>query len=212
VEFILIAKLPDETRRPDDPDTFYIMENKVWNGLYATFLREDLDSASAAQERTGQDPNLPAFQVAVLAARRFAKWLDASADLPTPQQWDKAAGRFDNNGRHGPFLEPWQPGDLAVGRENAGPMAVGQATHDISSFGCRDMAGNGREWTREIADLVRRRWVDDQSISPDDFVRLRGGSYRSPEPLTFESLDAPDLHEASETAEDIGFRVVLEPD
>jgi hypothetical protein len=75
------------------------------------------------------------------------------------------------------------------------------------------MAGNGREWTREIADLVRRRWLEPDSVGPDVFVRLRGGSYRSPEPLTYDTLDtAPDQHEVTETAEDIGFRVVLEPD
>jgi len=211
IEFILIPRLPEETRRPDDPDTFYIMENKVWNGLYAKFLREDLSAATAAQDRASQNPMLPAFHVPALAARRFAKWLDAAADLPTPEQWDKAAGRFDPNRRHGSFEEPWEPGELAVGLE--GPVPVGSSKKDISSYGCRDMAGNGREWTREIADLARRRWLDEQLIGPDVYVRLRGGSYRNPEPLTFDTLDtAPDQHEVTETAEDIGFRVVLEPE
>jgi serine/threonine protein kinase len=213
VEFILVPKLADESKRPDDPDTFYIMENKVWNSLYAKFLRESPDASATSQDRTGLDPKFPAFHVPALAARQFARWLDGSADLPTPEQWDKAAGRFDANRKRGPFQEPWQKGDLAVGRDQQGPVAVGTAPKDISPIGCRDMAGNGREWTREIADLVRRRWLEPDSVGPDVFVRLRGGSYRSPEPLTYDTLDtAPDQHEVTETAEDIGFRVVLEPD
>jgi serine/threonine protein kinase len=210
VEFILIPKRPEDAKRPEDPDTYYIMENKVWNGLFALFEREE--AQGGGDKRSQLDPDVPAFNVQVLAARRFAKWLDASGDLPTPEEWDKAAGRFEPNRRSGPFEEPWKPGELAIERDQIGPMAVGRAAKDVSLFGCRDMAGNGREWTREIADLVRRRWIDEQSIGPDVFVRLRGGSFRSPEPLTFQYLDnAPDQHEASETAEDIGFRVVLEP-
>ena len=40
-------------------------------------------------------------------------------------------------------------------------LPVGTAIRDVSIFGCRDMTGNGREWTRTIArQETRTRSVD----------------------------------------------------
>jgi hypothetical protein len=122
--------------------------------------------------------------------------------LPTPQQWDKAGGRFDK--QDGPFqgsAAKWDPGDLALCRSpqkprDARPLPVGKAVRDISFFKCRDMASNGLEWTRYVP--------------PDQEVNLRGKSYRSFQPFIFKR-DADIDQAAVQTANDeISFRVVLE--
>ncbi len=131
------------------------------------------------------------------------------------EQWDKAAGRYDNREGSGPFREPWDPEDprqIAVGRAQRGPMEVGTATHDISQpFGCRDMAGNGREWTR----TAKQAEVTLPLKHRDEFVTvvLRGRSYASPKPLSYKDLADP-LEQGAEwyTATDpyTGFRVVFD--
>ena len=74
-----------------------------------------------------------------------------------------------------------------MGRREKGPLPVGQATKDKSLLGCNDMAGNGLEWTREIAG-IEHRTVPQASPQLDDFVMLRGRSYTNPKPLTFAEL------------------------
>src|SRR5690606_21822230 len=91
------------------------------------------------------DPGtLPIVEVAALEAHCFAAWL--GAELPTGKQWDKAAGRFD--GAEGPFRSGWKPGMIALDRLEPGP--VGTFPADESLYGCRDLAGNGRELTRDL--------------------------------------------------------------
>jgi formylglycine-generating enzyme required for sulfatase activity len=91
-------------------------------------------------------------------------------------------------------------------------------------FGTRiyDLAGNGREWTRELyannresvplaPDRLRKLKPDDETVR----VTLRGRSYLASRPLRYEDLEGedavPDTHQYQRPAEDIGFRVVIEP-
>ena len=164
VEFLLVAK-----GRDGGPGDFYIMKDKVSIRLYSKFAaaRPTLTGADLGARA---DDRLPMMGVTVQEAYDFAQWLGGPQDdsstaqtpheghirahLPTIKQWDKAAGFFDRQGREGPYLMTWAglPGEIAVGRkEEEGPMPVGTATHDISWIGCRDMAGNGLEWTRNVA-------------------------------------------------------------
>jgi serine/threonine protein kinase len=183
-EFILI---PIRIGAQGPSSSFYIMKDKVSNALFDAYLDSindrDLHLKTLEKlrppERLGRedDPRWPAFGVSIPEARKFAAWLvpedhGLKADLPTTQQWDKAAGAFDvdiddrktHDGR-GPFLlnpsGSTQDG-IAVNREE--PMPVGTAHLDVSRFGCRDMAGNGTEWTRPEADPTKR-------------VSLRGEKY-----------------------------------
>ena len=145
-------------------------------------------------------------------AFQFAAWLGGR--LPSIAQWEKAAGRFDDQGGLGPFQGSWnpqQPGRIAVGRRGQGPMAVGMATADVSAFGCRDMAGNGLEWTRTSKDaaITLPLKARDESVG----VLLRGRSYVRSEPLYFRDLEDPLLNEAAfyyQRDPFIGFRVVFD--
>jgi formylglycine-generating enzyme required for sulfatase activity len=146
-------------------------------------------------------------------AAQFARWL--GGELPTAKQWDKAAGRFEEQPGAGPFLTPYDlaKGEIAVGRNN--PMPRGTALKDRSRFGCRDMAGNGIEWTSTM-------FGDDPSVRtanlnrPDAFegICVRGRGYASPRPFHFEDAvkDGGGSLPPRDVQEHIGFRVVLELD
>jgi hypothetical protein len=196
IRFVLIPKL-----RGSDPDTFYMMENKVWAGLFKKFAEANPQYVKSSQWTKGPtadgkdmgivNERLPVFNVGVDEAYYFAQWLGGF--LPTMKQWDKAAGFFEEQRRQGPFLEPWDENDptqIAVRRGKEGPMEVGTASKDVSPFGIRDMAGNGREWTRNLALDVRDRLVPIRNPSRDDSVWLRGHEYYHDQPLLYKDLEA----------------------
>lgn len=145
----------------------------------------------------------------LLEALECARWM--KGELPTARQWDKAAGLLDK--ATGPFQgnpDDLKPGDIAVRREGEGPMPVGKARRDVSMFGCRDMAGNGREWTCTLAqtNLDRENAPVSLSSYKDSLdIRLRGHSYRDDKPYLFEQL--PDQQQAKNAEPDISFRVVI---
>jgi hypothetical protein len=229
IPFVLIPK-----ESADDPRSFYIMVNKVSNKLFGLFMKSPeskrlLEAASAGkswvlkgqwQEGASADdkplpakdhPDFPVFHVTVIEASCFAQWLNGK--LPWALQWDKAAGRFEKKPRPGP-CEGWNPenklkNEVAVLREKEGPLSVGKATKDISPFGCRDMAGNGLEWTRNVfldADLKLQ-----DVRKADTSIVLRGASYnRSGGPFLFKDLNKPETEQFANAKDDVSFRVVLE--
>jgi hypothetical protein len=229
VRFLLIPRDPQEKI-----ETFYIMENKVAVALFRTY-------GQVPNRRENQVDQHPVFGVPVDQANGFAVALGGK--LPLPEQWDKAAGRYERDHGRGPFREPvyrfvalldnapwagfpanlpwgyypehpWGVNELAVQRTE--PLPVGTATHDLSLFGCRDMAGNGLEWTRAVISqgAPARRFVPLPNPAASDSVILRGYGYKEPGPLLFEYLDK--LHlvgigEYKDPAPDYSFRVVIEP-
>jgi hypothetical protein len=214
-----------------DPPTFYMMENKVSNDLFALALadpafRNLLDEEAKAHPQTiqrqwdkgglGEDGDnvrdlgmdgkgdWPVLRVTVTEAYLFARWL--GGNLPTVKQWDKAGGGLNDDPR--PCQgEPWGPEDIAINRSQKGPMPVGKAAKDRSRFQCRDMAGNGQEWTR----TVRKAGETVPAANPNDklFVVVRGRSYWAEQPFAFGDNQAivSYLDENPYTS----FRVVLEP-
>src|SRR5262249_40008937 len=119
---------------------------------------------------------LPVLGVGWQDATTFAE-KSFGGNLPQLLQWDKAAGRFypyaDAKLRpEGPYRGRWDDRPrphIAVGQKE--PWPVGTAKDDISPFGCRDMAGNGEELTKD-----RKKWSGKTT-----FVEMRGRDYRDPE-------------------------------
>jgi serine/threonine protein kinase/formylglycine-generating enzyme required for sulfatase activity len=200
-------------------DTFYMMENKVSLGLFRTFAQQFPDRVGKERkwDRKGADVRQPVFDVTVTEAHAFASaWL--KGNLPTVEQWDKAAGRFEKPRRgEGPYTGKWTParkdkGDIAIKR--ATPLPVGTADGDVSApYGCRDMAGNGYEWTRTLAFGKGLVPVRDPKPGDDNTVLLRGRCFTDEQPLRYEDLDGgeTDSWPYLRTRDCLGFRVVIEP-
>jgi hypothetical protein len=214
---ILFLLIPQD--RETDPPPFYITQDKVSNKLFRAFAAANpqavADSqwqigAMAGDKDLGTDDRLPVVRVTLYEAHLFARWL--GGELPTARQWDKAAGLLD--GAKGPFLgdhKELKPGDIALGRENEGPLPVGTAPRDVSKFDCRDMAGNGREWTCTPAqtDFSRdNERVSFVPIEPSVNIRLRGHSYLDSTP--YQLGQEPGQQPPDKPRPDISFRVVIE--
>jgi hypothetical protein len=68
---------------------------------------------------------------------------------------------------------------VAVNRRHLGPRTISDRDDDLSPYGIRDLAGNGREWTRD----------DRTSEDGKRLAVLRGRSYTHPKPLLYADLD-----------------------
>jgi hypothetical protein len=228
IGFVLIPQSSKE-RRDRKQDTFYMMENKVSLALFRKFAQQyperigkerkwdpDLGTGpdkKGAKKKEKADPRLPVFDVTVSEAHAFATvWM--KGNLPTVEQWDKAAGRFEVPRGEGPYQGKWSPArkDIAVKRPRA--MPVGTAEGDRSEpFGCRDMAGNGFEWTRTLAFGKGFVPIRDAKPGDDNNVLLRGRSFTDEAPLRYEDLEGgeTDSWPYLRTRDSLGFRVVIEP-
>jgi hypothetical protein len=236
----IVREFPDSTRlvfllipksEPTNLAPYYIMRDKVTNRAFALFAKENPDALRDSQWRKGAEIDrslgvndyldYPVMRVTVDEARAFAQWL--GGDLPTDRQWDKAGGRFDN--AVGPF---GGHGDMSDDREKE-EFGIGKKTYPgnrtvvaESKFHCRDMAGNGFEWTRTVGDSDGKPGEDDVPFDNpmwDGRIRLRAMTYLSPAPFRFDRLRTqpdfkyrfrdPDVNAPVDTA-DVGFRVVIE--
>jgi formylglycine-generating enzyme required for sulfatase activity len=214
LEFVLVPK-----GRKGQPDTFYIMKDKVSVREFRAFAEAHPEWVKYKKEWTELPDDCPALPVRGDDAFRFAtKWV-RGGNLPTLEQWDKAAGRYEPNRREGPHRGKWRelPKDaVAFGRGN--PLPRGKASHDESPFGCRDMAGNGEEWTRTTRDksLLRESMLA-AGPATDLSVYLRGNPYDAKTPLLFADLDREntpsslDVRDNPPEGVQVGFRLVIEP-
>jgi serine/threonine protein kinase len=233
VRFILIPQRFDNERGQKDLPTYYIMKHKVWNALYAGYAKAEPHKAGTTWQKGGianeEDLGVgmgreqyPALRMTWPEAHCCAVWLGGL--IPTLEQWDKASGYYEKNRGKGPFVEPpgreqgpkgpvWRGGEIAINRKKQGPMPVGQATFDESPYHCRDMAGNGYEWTRRYAGLSQPT-LPLKKVNPFDEMYLRGCPYGVREPLRFEDHDQGKLavEKYLEPKPNIGFRVVIELD
>ncbi|HTU21195.1 MAG TPA: bifunctional serine/threonine-protein kinase/formylglycine-generating enzyme family protein [Gemmataceae bacterium] len=226
--FLLIA----HDSRQDLP-AFYILRDKVSREQFAAALprlRELLPQYEVRKLDDGQpwsnvkrrweqtwlrggirDPKYPATDVTPTEAHCFAQCLGTACRLPTGKEWDKAGGRFD--GQEAPFdLSLWQKKgpalDMAIHLPKGRFRNVGTCAEDVSCFGCRDMGGNGFEWTCDVLDYKERR-VPLPEPDPGYWVYRRGQRPNAPEPFVFPKEPAPLLWAYGESSDDTGFRVVL---
>jgi formylglycine-generating enzyme required for sulfatase activity len=143
---------------------------------------------------------LPVMEVTVTEAHCFAERVGGR--LPRIQEWYKAGGKLD--GAAGPFLPGWKPGEIALGLDL--PRPVGTCRADVSPFGCRDMAGNGREFASNLLDPEEAR-VPVPDPRPSYHVHLLGQSFREDKPYYFGAKRQSLAY--GESLDDIGFRVVV---
>jgi hypothetical protein len=237
----IVREFPDSTRLvfllipksdPTNLPPYYIMRDKVSNRAFAQFAKDKPDALRSSQWEKGAEieadrplvakehPEYPVMRVTVDEARGFARWL--GGDLPTDRQWDKAGGRFDN--AVGPF---GGHGDVSDDREKE-EFGIAKKTYPgnrtvvaESKFHCRDMAGNGFEWTRTVYADGKEGGDDVPFDDPgwDGRIWLRAMTYMSDAPFRFDRLKAqpyskfrfrdPDVGMPEYTA-DVGFRVVIE--
>lgn len=175
-------------------DMFYIDRSPVTNAEYQRFVRE----TGYRPPRYADDPRLneaeqPVTGVSYADAAQFARW--AGKELPTEQQWEKAARGTD--GRTYPWgNDPPGASDAAFGQdpESGSPRAVGSWPRNVSPFGAQDMCGNIWEWTSS-------RYKKD-----GEFHVVRGGCYNDPAEYlhVYYRLEA----HPKDKCEAIGFRCV----
>jgi formylglycine-generating enzyme required for sulfatase activity len=221
VRFLLVPATPG-----DDLSTFYIMEHKVSNRLFEQFANEQpqsIDKESGWRQGGAMDQkdagidnqDWPVFRVSANEAHEFARWIGGR--LPSIRQWDKAAGLHLESDSPGPYLASWDSSsktEIAVNRLLEGPLPVGTASKDVSPSGCRDMAGNGFEWTRTVIvpahGYVPREFPD---LQEEDMLILRGQSYINDEPLRYDTLrdiKQDQMQAVDEPRFDVSFRVVID--
>ncbi|WP_439622110.1 protein kinase domain-containing protein [Gemmata sp.] len=172
---------------------FYVMESKVWNGLYRAAGTVPADPSNA------NGPDAPVTHLTWDEAKAFAEKLGGT--LPGPDQWDHAAGLYAVAGRDSVALPGATP---HVGEPAPRPAHGPKGPHpDENEFGLRDMAGNGREWTARVeSDPDGRRWAV-----------TRGRSFTFKTPLTFpdlrDQIAAPMRQYTDARSPYTSFRVVL---
>ena len=124
----------------------------------------------------------------------------------------REAGRLAR-GRDRPTRQGGRP---RAGRAVPAPTHGGEADDDITELGLRDMAGNGREWTRAVLRARGQAPEEVREFRPGDLVILRGRNYTLPadRPLTYETIERerrtdPQTQFADRPNEYTGFRVVV---
>jgi serine/threonine-protein kinase len=175
-------------------DTFYIDKTPVTNAEYFRFVRETKYRTPryAEDERLNQ-PDQPVVGISYGDAQQFARW--AGKELPTEEQWEKAARGTD--GRPYPWgSDPPGASDACfdLDPDEGAPIAVGATLRNVSPFGVHDMCGNIWEWTAS-------------AYKPgSEFRIVRGGCYNDPAPYLalYFRLEA----HPKDKCEAIGFRCV----
>ena len=192
---------------PHVPPPFYMLETKVWNKLYAA----GGGTVPPASEVHGE--LAPVTYVTAIEAARFAR--DAfGGRLPTPQEWDHAAGLYRVQDRTSVSL----PGSRVwVAQARPCNARVDSGDCDINDLGLRDMAGNGREWTCMLIPndpaASPQMWDLMHPPGDQDAIILRGRNFTLPTPLTFDHLRSeqslPQRQYAGSRSPYTSFRVVI---
>jgi formylglycine-generating enzyme required for sulfatase activity len=236
VEFVFVQPARSE------PTPFYISARKITNGVMKAAYDDPAFKELLAEWKKRVGPKLeskcfpnewpkggigvgskdlgsdhadwPALRVTAAEAAVVAEWLGGK--LPTPQQWDAAAGI--DGGDFGPFKLPF--GQVARNRPE-GPAPVGSLVADMSKHGVFDVAGNGEEWTRYLflsASSIHEEPVIAKLVRQDDAgarVYVRGFSYADGKDAELvekiaKSGEGFGAHPWTEADPLTGFRVVLE--
>lgn len=197
------------------PKPFYLMEEKVNNGLYALFANHDSEAAGEAWRAGGlagamatgcEGIRMPVLRMTRAQANACAGWLGGR--LPSCQEWDDAwlSGALSSReGEGGDAVS--DPQNAAIGRRDKGPRSSEEVPGEVNLLGIRDLSGNGYEWTN-----------DDLLSAGRTLAILRGQRYTAAAPLTFrtlqewQKLETTPTQYPETTSPYTGFRVVVDID
>lgn len=193
----------------DSTAPFYISQSKVWNSLY-----REAGKAANLSVPNHAEPGGDAAPAVDLSPNDAAAFADKvfGGRLPTPNEWDHAAGYYEQRG----FAAPLRPGGTPrVGLAIPGPAHGPEALLSQNQYDLCDMAGNGREWTSAVLDKRGGpfRRVVGAAFQPTDLVVLRGRNYTLRTHLTYDILREeqtdPQTQWAGKPNVYTGFRIVL---
>ncbi len=210
---------------------FYIQKCEVTNGEMEAFLRENSDLAldpvlaSAWRENyrkmttslpAGRAQNHPAAFIPWPLADEFAR--RRQGNLPTEAQFEFAT---HSAGLVSPFIWPKKDDDQLSTEKLAninslqndfGTQEVCIYEHDSTLLGVMDLAGNVREWARDVSRPYDPKPVKDPQFPPERNdsrpIVVRGGSFLTSEDFRYVTARGESV--PLDTKSDIGFRIVLE--
>ncbi|GIW84775.1 MAG: hypothetical protein KatS3mg107_0435 [Gemmataceae bacterium] len=192
---------------PNMPAPFYMLETKVWNKLYAA------GGGTVPPDSQAHGEHAPVTGVTALEAARFAQNVFGGR-LPTPPEWDYAAGLYlalERASVSRPGSQVW------VAQSRPRPTLADTGNSDVNELGLRDMAGNGREWTCMLlsgdSQAALQPWDLEHPPADQDAIILRGRNFTLPNPLTFDHLRSeqtlPQRQYAGSRSPYTSFRVVI---
>ncbi|MEM7130459.1 MAG: SUMF1/EgtB/PvdO family nonheme iron enzyme [Chloroflexota bacterium] len=165
----------------------------ITNRAYASYTQAKNQIVPPELGWDGQSPHLerlhhPVIGVTFTEALAYCAWLSSETgrgyQLPTEAHWEKAARTTD--GRTYPWGDEWQ--DTRCNHGGSSTTAVDHYPAQ-NEYGCYDLVGNVREWTRSLwGERLREPderylypWQDDERNAPDANAQIRriwrGGSY-----------------------------------
>jgi serine/threonine protein kinase len=172
---------------------FFLSQSKVWNSLFGGEPRADQGG-----------PDAPATNITANQAAEFAASLGGR--LPSPDEWDHAAGFFNPEGK----LPVRDGGEARVGLKLPVATHGETARRTENQNDIMDVAGNGREWTRMAYPSTV---VNGPQFLPKQLIVLRGRNFTLEKPLTFEVMNRertqPQTQFADVPSPYTGFRIVL---
>jgi formylglycine-generating enzyme required for sulfatase activity len=185
-------------------EAFYIDIEPVTNAQYKAYLEQTKYPKPSIWERHPElaEDELPLVGVSWMDAVQYCKW--AGKELPTEEQWEKAARGED--GRTYPWGEDKPTPKDACYREDdvAGAKLLPFKGYEKnkSPYGCHVMVGHVWEWTKTTA-------VEDGTEQQSCIVK--GGSWSDPNEPEFLSCFARLDAGKKEKIELIGFRCAKLP-
>jgi len=198
-------------RRQVSTNAFWIYKYEVTNAQYKRFCDDTKRTyPEDPKEEWLQDyflrmPNYPVVNVSFEDALDYAKW--AEGDLPTEEEWERAArgtdGRYFPWGNSYPFWDKanYMPLRDIIGDGFSFTAPVGSYPNGRSPCGVFDMAGNVAEWCNSYFLLFN------QKEGTSNLRVIRGGSWST------SFYDIRCAHRAGmdtkTKATDVGFRLVL---
>ncbi len=176
--------------------SYHMAQTPVTNTQYFRFVQDIGHKLPKHWQHKGYPKELsnhPVVNVSWRDAAAFAQW--AGLQLPTEQQWEKAAR--GNDGREHPWGTEWFPYCNTCNAEFGSTTPVNHyAPLGDSPYGCMDMLGNVWEWTSSHLD------DDNKGI-----YKMCGGSWRHNH--VFARIARREWHFPHFSYNALGFRLVF---